>query len=252
MPGNVAEILGVWAAVFCTLAIFSFLYRDNPFYKLAEHIFVGVSTGYFLVLAIAQTIEPNFLEPVYRAFKGQDAGGFWRLGAGILGVLFLLRLNKRTAWLSTWPLALMVGFFAALRMTGMAQSDLIGQINGTIIPIYQKGFTFFSWEEPSVFNRFVLIGGVICVLIYFFFSLEQRGIIKTSSNLGIYFLMITFGSSYGYTVMARVSLLIGRVQDLCDFSARKFGYASIICAAVIFGLLFITDILKRTHPPQRT
>ncbi len=42
-----AEIVGAWIAVFLTLAIFSYLYRDNPFYKIAEHVFVGVSAGYW-------------------------------------------------------------------------------------------------------------------------------------------------------------------------------------------------------------
>ena len=39
------EIFGAWVAAFLTLAIFSFLYKDNPFYKIAEHIFVGISAG---------------------------------------------------------------------------------------------------------------------------------------------------------------------------------------------------------------
>ena len=39
-------ILGAWVAVFLTLAIFSYLYKDNPFYKVAEHVFVGISAGY--------------------------------------------------------------------------------------------------------------------------------------------------------------------------------------------------------------
>ena len=42
------DILGAWIAVFLTLAIFSFLYKDNAFYKIAEHLFVGVSAGYWM------------------------------------------------------------------------------------------------------------------------------------------------------------------------------------------------------------
>ncbi len=41
-------ILGAWVAVFLTLGIFSYLYKDNPFYKIAEHLFVGISAGYFI------------------------------------------------------------------------------------------------------------------------------------------------------------------------------------------------------------
>ena len=41
-----STILGAWVAAFLTIGIFSYLYKDNPFYKAAEHLFVGVSAGY--------------------------------------------------------------------------------------------------------------------------------------------------------------------------------------------------------------
>jgi len=39
------DIFGAWIAIFLTMAILSFLYGDNPFYKLAEHLFIGISIG---------------------------------------------------------------------------------------------------------------------------------------------------------------------------------------------------------------
>jgi hypothetical protein len=247
---NLPEMIGIWAAVFCTLGIYSFLYRDNPYYKITEHLFVGVATGYTLVMAISQTISPKFYEVVQDAIVNGETKNYWRLGAGVLGCMMLLRLDKKTAWLSTWPLAFVVGTFASLRMTGLAQSDLVGQINGTIIPIYKAGWPIFSWDSSSVFNNIVIIGGVVSVLVYFFFSLEQKGVLKVTGNLGTYFLMVTFGSSYGYTVMARVSLLIGRVEVLCLSATQKYGYASIVIGVIIFGTLFVSDLLKKgTQPP---
>ena len=54
-----AELLGAWLFVFFTLSIFSFLYKDNPFYKAAEHLFVGISAGYIAVLSFWQQVQPN-------------------------------------------------------------------------------------------------------------------------------------------------------------------------------------------------
>ena len=54
-----AEIVSAWFVVFLTLCIFSFLYKDNPFYKAAEHIFVGVSAGYIFTITFWDTIWPN-------------------------------------------------------------------------------------------------------------------------------------------------------------------------------------------------
>ena len=63
-------------------------------------------------------------------------------------------------------------------------------------------------------SNIVLIIGVLSVLAYFFFSKEHTGSYGRFCKLGIYFLMFSFGASFGYTVMARVSLLIGRVTFL--------------------------------------
>ena len=52
------EIFGVWVAALLTLCIYSFLYRDNPFYRFAEHLFVGISVGYGIVLSIHQGFIP--------------------------------------------------------------------------------------------------------------------------------------------------------------------------------------------------
>ena len=41
--------IGLWAAAFFTLGIFSFLYGDNPVYKIAEAVLVGVSAAYWIV-----------------------------------------------------------------------------------------------------------------------------------------------------------------------------------------------------------
>jgi hypothetical protein len=55
---------------------------------------------------------------------------------------------------------------------------------------------------------------VITTVVYFFFSREQKGGFKFVANIGIVYIMIGFGASFGYTVMARVSLLLGRLQFL--------------------------------------
>jgi hypothetical protein len=53
--------LGLWIAAFLTLCIFSFLWGDNPFYKLAESIFIGVSAAYWMVVQFWSVIVPNLI-----------------------------------------------------------------------------------------------------------------------------------------------------------------------------------------------
>jgi len=93
---------------------------------------------------------------------------------------------------------------------------IIGAGAGMTIPAYTQARIIAHMKASMV--SLVTIDGVIivvalsCTLMYFFFSKEQRGAYGVLAKLGIYFLMIFFGATFGYTVMSRISLLIGRMQ----------------------------------------
>jgi hypothetical protein len=235
------ELLGAWIAAFLTLAIFSFLYKDNPVYKFAEHLFIGVSAGYVLIMQIKDTLIPNLFLPLQKLFTEMDWSSAPRLGALVLGAMVLMRFSQKLSWISRWPLAVLVGTYAALRMTGYAQSDLVEQVNGTMVPLAGKDLPFFAWKGASVFNHLVLIVGVFSVLVYFFFSIERKKGLGAISMVGTFFLMVTFGSSFGYTVLGRVSLLIGRTQALYSYNQVKFGFPSLVCAALIILMIVLWE-----------
>ena len=75
--------------------------------------------------------------------------------------------------------------------------------------------------------------GVISGLVYFFFSKEHTGIIGKVSRIGVYFLMIKFGASFGFAVMGRISLLIGRFEELIEFSKPEYYYSTPIILVMI-------------------
>ena len=68
----------------------------------------------------------------------------------------------------------------------------------------------------SSLNNILFALGIITSLLFFFYSREHKGVLGVSSRLGMWFLMVSFGAGYGYTVMSRISLLIGRFQFLVD------------------------------------
>ena len=51
--------VGIWSAALMTLGILSFLFRDNPFYKVCESILIGVSAAYWMVNAFWTSLVPN-------------------------------------------------------------------------------------------------------------------------------------------------------------------------------------------------
>ncbi len=197
----------VWVAAFLTLGIISFLYKDNPWYKLSEAIFVGISAGYWFVTL--------FWDNIYGKFwvgKGEDPM-LW-VGAA-LGVLMLLRLAPKIGWISRWPLAFIVGCTAGLYLINYLSSNMMRQVQGTIIPFFSNEFgSGFDAAAYTIVGNIVVAVGTFTGLVYFFFSKEHKGAFGGTAKIGIFFIMVTFGASFGYTVMSRMSLLIGRVDFL--------------------------------------
>ncbi len=201
---NFMSIFGLWLSVFFTFSIFSFLYKDNPFYKLAEQIFVGLSAAYWLVYLFYSIMLPNLFTKLVHDFRGNII----LLIPAALGIMMLLRIFPKTQWVSRFPIAIMIGTSAGINMVRYTKSDLLSQISATMI-------NPFASSSPSiVMGNILLIIGTICGVYYFYFSKKQEGISAVPSKLGIWFLMISFGASFGYTVMARISLLIGRLEFL--------------------------------------
>ncbi|MFQ6678725.1 MAG: hypothetical protein ACE5D0_10480 [Fidelibacterota bacterium] len=248
-------ILGAWVAVFLTLGIFSYLYKDNPFYKIAEHLFVGVSAGYWTSIYFWTQIQPNLFGRLWPAseftvdsfwYKIYNFFGFFSSsvfpeggidkGHGMhliylipfaLGVMMLLSLIPKISWFARWGIAYTVGMAAGLRAYGFLNSNVIGQIQGTAVNLAEPNLPFWSLTTPSTFNSIVIIVGTISSLLYFYFSKEHKGALGKISKVGIYFLMISFGASFGFAVMGRISLLIGRFVDLIRFSGNQFHHATI-------------------------
>jgi hypothetical protein len=252
--------IGIWFAAFFTLALLSFLYKDNPIYKIAEHAFVGISAAYWMTVAFWNAVVPNMLGKLFPSWvkfsmlPGLDlddvvenlatkswfaalmdyetANGdgltaqWWQLMdllywiPVVLGVMLLWRLAPKGAWIARWPLAYIIGTTAGLRLIGFLEADFVAQIRATILPLVEPAYDGATgqFKLGSTFyqsmSNILIVAGVACGLIYFFFSTEHKGLIGRASRIGIFVLMITFGAGFGYTVMGRIALLVGRFEFL--------------------------------------
>ena len=209
-----------WFAAFLTLCILSFLYDDNPFYKFAEHLFVGVSAAYWMVFSFWTVLVPNLMGKLWPSLVAKINPGIAGVERDLFylvplafGILLLFRLSNKLGWLSRWSLAFIVGTTAGLNFIGYLQSDFIGQVEGAIRPLIlldADGNFLFG----ATFSAIAMLIGVLASLVYFFFSAEHKGVMGVASRLGIWVLMVTFGASFGYTVMGRIALLVGRMEFL--------------------------------------
>ena len=245
----IETIIGAWVATGLTLFIFSFLYKDNPLFKLAENLYVGVSVGYTIVKTYDTVIVHLIWTPIVK-------NGEWALLIPVaIGMLMLTRYVPKAAWLSRYAFAFIVGVGSGLAIPRVISSYILKQIEDTVRPLLVMvpgeglSFTWNLLNPASSLNTIIILIGVSSVLFYFFFSVEHTGPGKVVARTGILFLMIAFGAAFGYTVMARMSLLIGRLADLIEFTDLSYGRPSLW----LLGLTILTLVVmgrRASHKPE--
>jgi hypothetical protein len=197
------SVFEIWIIAFFTLALFSFMYKDNPIYRIAEHIFAGLTAGYQVGLIWDTIILQQLWDPML-------GGRWWLFVPGILGILMFTRFSQQYSWISRISLAFVMGVTAGIFLVSQLHGLVLPQMKDTMLPL---------WNGDGISQTIlaiVIIVGVISTLIYFYFSHEHKGALGVTAKVGIWFIMISFGAHFGYTVMGRVSLLIGRVQFLVE------------------------------------
>jgi hypothetical protein len=195
-------------AAFLTLAVFSFLLGDNPVYKFAERLWVGVSTGYWTMLLYHQGFRDKVILPLFENHQ------WYYLIPVALGILMWFRLSPKLAPLSRYALAFYIGISTGIFIPLAFKTSVFLQVEGSIRPI--------EGNLAGVNFALALIG-IVCSLMYFFFSKPHTGVIGAMSKIGIYTLMVGFGAGFGLTVMGRVALLVQRVIFLRDYFVQLAG-----------------------------
>jgi hypothetical protein len=147
---------------------------------------------------------PNLFTKLFNDFSGNAV----LLIPAALGIMMLMRIHPKTQWVSRYPIAIVIGTSAGISMLRYMKSDILNQVTATMIN------PFAAQTIAGVIGNLLLIIGTICGVYFFYFSKKQEGVFAVPSKIGIWFLMISFGATFGYTVMARISLLIGRLDFL--------------------------------------
>jgi len=195
---NVALIPGA----ILTIMIFSYIIKDNLSFKFAESLFVGYTIAHQLVMTV-DGLQSSVGGPLAK-------GNFVPIIGVLFGIVILTRLIPSLRYVSLWGIALVIGVSTALFTRGLLGSDIMGQITGTI------GAGIVGTGQ-QIFDRIVMIIGVLTAMSYFIFTettVGGRPIFQYPRSIGKYFLLIGFGVGYGMTFLSRMALLFGRVVDL--------------------------------------
>jgi hypothetical protein len=170
---------------------------------------------------------------------------WWWAFALIIGLMFYTVFSRRFAWMSRLSLSIMMGFGAGYTFKGFI-FEVVPHIQKSFKPIFVG---LDAWKVGV--NNAVFVAVLLCVMIYFFFSIEHRYLlIREPARLGRWLLMLTFGIVFGNTVMGRFSLFISRLDFLLlqnPVEASKWAKLGMVAglAVVLFLLAFLSVEYER-------
>jgi len=223
LAGINLDFVTVIVSFLFTLMVLSYLVGDNPFFRLAIYIFVGVSAGYAAAVAWHQVLWPRLFMPLIYGSTLERALALVPL---LLGMLLLMKLSPRTARLGNPAMAFMVGAGAAVAVGGA--------VLGTLFPQAQASINLFDLKSGGIVSERIFEGSVVLVgtlttLVYFNFSAkvtpsgpQSSRLVEVLSRIGQVFIAITFGVLFAGVYAAAMTALIERLSFLWNFIVSFF------------------------------
>jgi hypothetical protein len=241
---DVFALIAVWTSAFLTLMVLSFLFKENPFYRLAEYLFVGLSSGYTFAATLRVFVN-QALDPIF-------AGQFDFIVPLILGCLFYAQFTKKYSILYRVPLSLAIGYGLGITIWSVFDTYFIVQVKATMLPLYGS-------DIITTIDNLVIVVGTILSISYFILHREQKGVYGKFTKAGKYFVLATLGAVFGTTVLGRMALIIQRIQFLVGdpafpWLALKVGTAqegqyvpvALVAFLMIFGAYLYRE--RKTKP----
>ncbi|MFN3729072.1 MAG: hypothetical protein ACK4XJ_05105 [Fimbriimonadaceae bacterium] len=226
-------LIKLTVGVIATVGLYSILYRENKFYRLMEHIFVGLAVGWAAVAFWTETLKGVWWDKMVGTgpSNGQPGTpGFWAYAILLpIGLMGYMVFNKKHSWMSRVPIGIILGLWSGQQVQVWWQR-YGSQIRDSMKPIYPtttesffvpKGGELTNAQVAQIANEvypsqaisnLIFVITLLCVMSYFLFSFEIKSkLLKGMTNTGRVAMMVGFGAIFGSTVMTRFALLIDRM-----------------------------------------
>lgn len=221
ITANLLNFIGLALGFLLTILVFSYLLGDNPFFRLAVHIFIGVSAAYVALVTINNVLIPRLIVPLIEGSRGE------RLLSILLFIPSLFLFFKVTPLrrFGNWSVAILVGIGAAAAIGGAISGTLFPQILGTINSVDPSTFAEYGNRWIQILNGIIVVLGTLSTLIFFHFGTQdipgrtdkRLPIIENISQIGRVFVSITFGALYAGVFLTALSALVERLSFVWDF-----------------------------------
>jgi hypothetical protein len=208
--------------------IFSYLIGDNPLFRIAVYLFIGVASGYAATVIWHYVLVPKLFQPLTARDPNQLLLAIVPL---MFSISLLTKLSSRISWIGNFAMAVLVGVGAAAAVGGA--------LLGTLVPQVQASIDAFDWRAAGgganairmLFEGTVMFFGTVLTLASFHFSARrssegtpQRNIIlEWIAWLGRIFIAITLGVLFAGVYMAALTAMIERLSSVINFIRQLIG-----------------------------
>ena len=212
----------IWALVgfVVTLLVFSYILGDNPLFRVAAYIFVGVSAAYAALLVIYQVLLPRLVQPLFQ-------GSYLLIIPLLLGVLLIAKLFPRFSTVGSLSMAYLVGAAAGVAVGGALLTTLLGQMQGAINEFDLASAARQQGNTPvmQIVEGIFLLVGTVTTLAYFQFGARKRPDqsprrhpwIDSLAQIGQVFIAITLGALFAGVFSAALAALVERLDFIIQF-----------------------------------
>jgi len=226
MPADLLQSLPDIMVFALTLMVFTYLLGDNPLYRLAVHLFVGVTAGYAVLVAYYNVIHPQMLGPLVVSLS-QGLAVLTALPtllpalfALMLSLFLLLKLSPGASWtnrLGSVATAYLVGVGSAVAIGGAITGTLFPQISATFLSLLPQTELGFSPER--MVDHFVIIFGTLATLGFFYYGArvrpgrppERPPLARPVALVGQVFIGVAFGVMYAGALVASLAFFADRL-----------------------------------------
>lgn len=206
------DLFGTLLGFVLTIFVFSYIVGDNVLFRIAAHLFIGVTAGYVAIVVIQNVILPQIVFPFLESDRSAKLFAILFL---ILGTLMLTKISPRLNKLGNLAVAYLVGVGAA--------AAIGGAILGTLYPQTSAAMNVFN-AHANPLNAILILVGTLTTLLYFHFGIRRKNVddrsshrpqwLKAISGIGQVFIAITFGALFSGVYLAAITALIERVSYL--------------------------------------
>jgi hypothetical protein len=218
------ELISALVGLLLTLMVFSYLIGDNPLFRIAVYLFIGVASGYAAAVVWHYVLVPKLFQPLGTL----NPLSFVPLA---FGLSLLAKLSPRISWIGNFAMAVLVGVGAAAAVGGALLGTLLPQAQAAIDALDVLSAGSGLEVASRLLEGVIMLGGTVFTLASFHFSAsrsadgtpKRNAILEGIAWVGRLFIAITLGVLFAGVYISALTAMIERLSFVINFIRQLVG-----------------------------